>query len=129
LPGISGITVSYACSTTSVNISWNQLSVSTSYLGEITFSSGETLFINSLLSPVSYMITIISSNKVIISNTSNTYYIFTGLNKGTSYTVTIHAVNTLGEGVHNMSTFYLPTIEDARLNGMYICMLYTYIKQ
>jgi len=124
LPGIRYITVSDTCLTTSVNISWDQLSISTLYRGEISFSNGGTIFINSL-SPVSYMITIMSSNEVIISNTSNTYYIFTGLNKGTSYTVTVHVIDPLGEGVHNMLTFYLPTIEDARLNGMYISCTHT----
>jgi len=50
LPGISNITVSDTCLTTPVNISWNQLSISTSYCGEITFSDGGILFINILSS-------------------------------------------------------------------------------
>jgi len=82
------------------------LSIGTSYRGKITFSDGGTLFIN-ILPSESYMITIISSNGMNMSNLSDTYYIFTGLNKGTSYTVTIRAIDPLGEGVRNLSTFYL----------------------
>ena len=50
----------------------------------------------------------------------NTSFEFTGLMPGKSYTATIVSVSGIGIGFPSISTFYIPTEQDATLSGMYV---------
>ena len=51
----------------------------------------------------------------------NTSFEFTGLMPGRNYTTTIVSVSEIGIGFPSMSTFYIPTEQDATLSGMCVC--------
>ena len=104
LPNISNVEVSReTCLEDSGSISW-----STSFT----------------LPSVSYNVTLRSGDEIeMMSNTVNTFFEFTGLMPGREYTVTIVSVSEIGNGFPSMSTFFIPTEQDATLSGMYICML------
>ena len=51
----------------------------------------------------------------------STSFEFSELMPSRSYTVTIVSVSEIGIGIPNMSTFYIPTEQDATLSGMYVC--------
>ena len=104
LPPINNITVSgNMCFETSVNISWNSPSINNgvSYRGMVLSASSNVLF---------------------MFNTNDTFYTFTNFNESTNYTVRIASVNTLGNGIYNMNTFYIPGQDDFALGGKYTCV-------
>ena len=49
-------------------------------------------------SSVSYNLTQYSDGNMIMINTANTFYNFTGLTPGTTYTISIVPLNTVGRG-------------------------------
>ena len=102
LPNISNIEVSReTCLAVSGRISWTASPTS---------------------SPVSYNVTLRSGGDVkVMDNTMNTSFEFTGLMPGRSYTATIVSGSEIEIGFPNMSTFYIPTEQDATLSGMYVC--------
>ena len=102
LPNISNIEVSReTCLAVSGRISWTASSTS---------------------SPVSYNVTLRSGDDIeVMDNTMNTSFEFTGLMPGRSYTATIVSISEIGIGIPNMSTFYIPTEQDATLSGTYVC--------
>ena len=85
--------------------------------GSISWSTGS----NS--SPVSYNVTLRSSNEIVVtSSTMNTFFEFTDLTPGRNYTATIVSVSDIGIGFLSMSTFYIPTQKNAQLSGRYMYM-------
>ena len=69
---------------------------------------------------MSYITTLISDDEIIVmDNTTNTFFEFTRLMPGRNYTATIVSVGEVGIGFPNMSTFYIPTEQDATLSGTY----------
>jgi len=97
---VSSITVGETCLKTSTIISWTP------------FSS------NPVCGPVSYDVTISSSDGVMtMMNITNTFYNFTGLTPGTNYTVTVAGINEAGAGESNTTTFYIPTMAEAVPSG------------
>ena len=102
LPSVNNITVSdNMCSETSVKISWNSPSINNG---------------------VCYRGMVLSASSNVMFNTNDTFYTFTNFNESTKYTVRIASVNTLGNGIYNMSTFYIPGQDDFALGGKYICV-------
>ena len=67
--------------------------------------------------PVSYDVTISSSDGEMMMNINNTFYNFTGLTPGTNYTVTVAGINMAGVGESNTATFHIPTIAEAIPSG------------
>ena len=101
LPTISNIEVSrQTCLAVSGRISWTTSSTS---------------------SPVSYNVTLRSGDDEVMGNTTNTFFEFTGLMPGRSYTTTIVSVSDIGIGFPSMSIFYIPTEQDATLSGTCVC--------
>ena len=104
LPPINSITVSgNMCFETSVNISWNSPSIN----NEVSYRG---------------MVLSASSNVLFMFNTSDTFYNFTSFSESTNYTVRIASVNTLGNGIYNMNTFYIPGQDNFALVGKYMCV-------
>ena len=84
--------------------------------GRISWTASSTSY------PVSYNVTLRSGDDIeVMDNTMNTSFEFTGLIPGRSYTATIVSVSEIGIGIPNMSTFYIPTEQDATLRGTYLC--------
>ena len=109
LPPINSITISgNMCFETSVNISWNSSSINNgvSYQG---------------------MVLSTSTNVMFMFNTNNTFYTFTNFSESTNCTVRIASVNTLGNGIYNMNTFYIPGQDDFALGGKYYVCMYVCI--
>ena len=109
LPNISNIEVSReSCLAVSGRISWT--TDSTSY-------------------PVAYNVTLRSGGDIkLMDNTMNASFEFTGLMSGRNYIATIVSVGEIGIGFPNMSTFYIPTEQDATLSGTYICKYITTVR-
>ena len=76
------------------------------------------------MNEVSYrgMVLSTSSDVLFMFKATNTFYSFTGFNESTNYTVRIASFNILGNGIYNMSTFYIPGQNDFALGGKYICI-------
>ena len=76
---------------------------------------------DSTSSPVSYNVTLRSSDEIVMSSTMSTFFEFTDHIPGRNYTATIISVSEIGIGFPSMSTFYIPTKQDATLSGMCVC--------
>jgi len=70
--------------------------------------------------PVSYDVLISSTDGVVMLRTTNTFYNFTGLRPGTSYTVTMVGINIAGVGKSNMITVSTLNVNEAVTSGEYI---------
>ena len=124
LPSINSITVSgNMCFETSVNISWNSPSISASFFQEIVSSISSLSSLNVTMFEVSYQGMVSSTSLYKMSfEVDDTFLNFIGFNKSTNYTVTIVSSNVLGNGISNMSTFYIPGQEDFMLGRKFVYM-------
>ena len=74
--------------------------------------------------PVSYDVTISSSNGVMMMRITDTSYNFTGLIPDSSYTVTVAGINNAGVGRSSSTT--IRTFQDSKLTFLYIQLLLNY---
>jgi len=70
--------------------------------------------------PVSYDVTILPSDGVMMMRITDTSYNITGLAPDTSYTVNVAGRNSAGVGKSSETNFYIPAIIDAVPRGKYI---------
>ena len=107
LPNINNIEISReTCLAVSGRISWTTDSTSPSVSYDVLLRLGD--------------------DTKIMDNTMNTFFQFTGLMPGRSYTATVVSVSDIGIGFTSMNTFYIPTEQDAILSGM--CILIKYMQ-